>query len=301
MNRLTVCWIDYYGNEIATQYNSVSTAVPVFDAITGITNADWTTYHQGAVTSPSLSAPTTGPYGSVGDVLACIAIDLFSFEYQFMIPAPILSIFGGAWNSADIGNADFNSMALEANNAFMVPQSGHPVHDTPKGWLMRHAPTTRESFMSVASVVDGFPQRRLAVVWGDSFGQRALHMYTGLIDMSTWLTYAAAISNAIPLQTWESVMNVHLGPAPAAAPYAGVKDAARLVFDDAAGNRCSVMVPAPKLEIFLADGKTVDRSNEGVGAVVAAVLAHLVAPQSGAPLVRYVAGILVRSRAEGLG
>lgn len=299
MIRASVAWIDYYGNELLTVINTATETNAIIESIRGITNAALRNYHDGTVTSPSLSAPTTDPYASIGDVLTCISIDLFAFEYQFMIPAPILSIFGGAWNSADTGNADFNSMALEANNAFYVPQSGHPVHDTPKGWLLRRAENIRESYISVGSIVEGLPALRRSIVWGDSFGNRAIHHYYGLINMDTWMSYAQAISNAIPLQVWEGELQIFGGPA-AAAPYAGVKDQARLTFDDVNGNRSNIIVPAPKTAIFLADGKTVDRSNEGVGALVAAVLANAVAPQSGLPLLRYVGGILVRSKAEGL-
>jgi hypothetical protein len=208
-------------------------------------------------------------------------------------------MFDAGWNAADILNPTFSAFAVQCLNTLMVRQSGYPVQVTPSGWLMRQAPNVRESFITNPSITIGHPFRLRQVVWGDSFGQRVLFQYPCMDVSDAWLVTAAAMSNAIVLQTWEGIAGQASAFAPVAAPYAGVKDFARLTFCDANGNRANLNVPAPKLSAFRADGKTVNSDNIGVEAVILACLAYMVAPQSGLPVTKYIGGILVRNKTEG--
>jgi len=303
MERLTICWIDSYGNEIMTNISGPSDEPDLIfcvAAISGISNAAETNYTLGNITFPGSGAPTPEPYASVGETLAVIHNDVLVTQFQTFYPAPMKTLFDAGWNATDILNATFDAFSVQCFDTLMVPQSGYPVQTTPAGWLMRQAAGVRESYIVNPSITVGKPNRRRMVVWADTFGERVLYAYPMMDVSDNWLTAAAALSNAAVVQTWEGLVAYTPIPAPFALPYAGVKDFARLTFADAKGNRANVHVPAPKLSIFQADGKTVNPAAMGVPSVLANVEGYAVAPQSGLPLTTYIGGVLVRNKSRGL-
>jgi len=201
-------------------------------------------------------------------------------------------------NTADTITDPFAAMSAATADTLMNLQTGNPVVFGIAGWLFRRALNMRESFICAFSALGGHPALRRSVVWADTFGLRTMTYYYGVNPMESFLTTFATGSNAIPLQSWEGPLTINT-PSPLAGVYAGVKDYARFTFSDDKGNRANVLLPAPKLAIFLADGKTVNPAYFLVAPFILDVLGNLVAPQSGLPLVKFIGGILVRSKQEG--
>lgn len=99
-----------------------------------------------------------------------------------------------------------------------------------------------------------------------------------------------AHSNADWLNFWQGIVAVHSSPAPVSAQYPGVNQRARLVFLCADGTSAQLQIVAPKLNIFLSDGITVDVTT--IPDIVMAATAGLLSA-SGSLAVSYQSGILI--------
>lgn len=96
-------------------------------------------------------------------------------------------------------------------------------------------------------------------------------------------------SNADFLNEWEGTLNINLAPAPVSAPYPNVSQQARLVYRCADGTNAELVIPAPKLGIFLADGVTVDVTT--IPDIQAAAIGHLLS-SSLSPANLFLSGLL---------
>lgn len=129
---------------------------------------------------------------------------------------------------------------------------------------------------------------RLYLVWVDASGFTRLTLVNTTGGAAGLLPSLFALSNAQYLNAVESALSVNPTPAPVAAQYPNVSDAAVLVFQDAAGNQTSLQVPAPLASTFLADQMTVDPA--AVATFTAAAIGTLVTA-SGLPVVAFIGGV----------
>lgn len=84
-----------------------------------------------------------------------------------------------------------------------------------------------------------------------------------------------ACSGADWQQCWESVLDTHV-PAPPGGTYSSVADRAALIFVCADNTNVTLLIPAPALDIFMADGETIDITSAPVAALSAAMIGELV-------------------------
>lgn len=102
-------------------------------------------------------------------------------------------------------------------------------------------------------------------------------------------------SNADFLNEWEGTLVINASPAPVQAPYPGVNQQARIVFKCADNTNAEVVIPAPKLNIFLADGVTVDATT--IPDLIAACTGHLLSG-SLSPATTFLSGLLSKRTAS---
>lgn len=115
-----------------------------------------------------------------------------------------------------------------------------------------------------------------SVLWVDAQGYVTLtRINTDAGLDATAFAALLACSRADWQQCWESAMDTHT-PAPAGGTYSSVGDRAALQFVCADATTVTLLIPAPSLSIFLADGETVDITSAPVVALSSAVIGQLV-------------------------
>ncbi len=80
--------------------------------------------------------------------------------------------------------------------------------------------------------------------------------------------------------------------APTTDMYNSVNDACNVYFRDDAGNMTEVTIPAPNVNIFLADGKTLNQEQANVAAFIESAILQLTVPVSGRNVTACVGGRL---------
>lgn len=93
------------------------------------------------------------------------------------------------------------------------------------------------------------------------------------------------------LNFWESTETVNVAPATSSGQYPSVTQQATLSYLCADGTVARLVIPAPDLSIFLADGQTVDATQ--IAALTAACIGNLAAP-SQSLAVSFLGGFLTR-------
>lgn len=293
--RRSIVWIDIGGNERMTQLTSASGATATQGLLLNLSNANLENWHEGPILTPAFGSPAVTPYNSVGEMMAVSAIDALGTSYRFFIPAPVQGLFTTDDNTVDVTNPLFFTLNAQSAFTLIVPQTSLDVINLLAGWLFRRAQTMREAY-----ICDGLHSTmRMCVIWQDGFGKTTLISYNGVVSMGNFLAAADGCSNAIPVQTWEGPLNNIPPFAPTVGIYQSCLDAARLVFVDAKGNRTQVIVPAPILGMFMADGKTVNPAYPLLASVIVAAVSELIVPTSGLPVVAFLGGSLVRSNQQG--
>lgn len=133
-----------------------------------------------------------------------------------------------------------------------------------------------------------------SIIWLDVNGATTQTIVNSDPDASSIQAALLSNSNADVLNWWESAPNPNGAPAPSASVFQTVQDKARLLFLDSGGSLVTFNLPAPQSGIFLADGVTVDAT--AIAVLIAAVIAD---GRSGAgnPIISYVAGNLIRTKA----
>jgi hypothetical protein len=116
--------------------------------------------------------------------------------------------------------------------------------------------------------------QRGTAIWVDVNGFTTAQMYTTSAGDAAVLTALLAKSHADVLSTWEGALSVNPSPVPTTGDYQTVGDKANLLFSTGAGTLVTVVLPAPKSSIFLADQETVDFTQ--IAAIIAAVIAGVV-------------------------
>lgn len=132
-----------------------------------------------------------------------------------------------------------------------------------------------------------------SIVFTDAGGYNVIQKVRTDTGAATIQSAILAVSNADYFDWWEGDLNTNPGPSPTAAPYQpGVLKAA-LTFQCTDFSQVVLLVPAPRLGIFLADGETVNAANPNVTLLIAACIGHLESA-TGAKAASYLAGTLVR-------
>lgn len=129
------------------------------------------------------------------------------------------------------------------------------------------------------------------IVWVDAAGGSRLTTPQANGSLSSIVTEMLAVSNATVAYYWEGARTVP-GGTPTASTYLSTRDAAILVFNDAACNEVRLTLPAPDSSIFMADEQTVDPT--AVSSLIAACLGVL-QTGAGGVVTAYIAGYRVRS------
>jgi hypothetical protein len=128
-----------------------------------------------------------------------------------------------------------------------------------------------------------------STVWVDAFGYRTITKLVTDGGAATVEPSLEALSNAATTQFWESPITFTTNT-PVAAQYQSTSDKCVMIFLCADLTNYAVIVPAPKLSIFLADGETVDQANADVIAFVSAALACPIANPAGSVVTFLIAG-----------
>lgn len=127
-----------------------------------------------------------------------------------------------------------------------------------------------------------------SVLWVDAYGRKTITRINSVAGFAAGFAALTACSNAAWQEYWESALSTNV-PTPAASVYQSVMDRAALLFLCVDNTLAQVIIPAPNLGIFLADGETIDPANALVVALVAAILGVLT-NQNASPAASFVAG-----------
>jgi hypothetical protein len=130
--------------------------------------------------------------------------------------------------------------------------------------------------------------QNLSTLWVDANGGQRIQLLhlTDAAILTDGIVATSLGSNADWITWWGSAATTQT-PAPVAATYRRVADVAALVFQDAGGNLTTVIIPAPKSTLFMADQETVDPADP-TGAI--ANFAAILTTGSGAAAPTFVAG-----------
>jgi hypothetical protein len=294
--RRTIAWIDDASQETVTHLTSSSGAPNTMANIIANTNADWTNWSEGDITTPGIGSPVPDKYSSVGEVCAIDGNDFGGSSNRVFLPAPIQAMFNADENTADAGSTLFGDIGNAAIGSLVVPESTVLWNNFNHGFLFRGLAQIRETFL----VGTANPTNRTVVRWIDFFGAERLCYYISSDNAADFLSEMRIASNAIALQQWQGPLTIHTPPAPSSAIYGSVRDRAELIFTDDAGNKTSIFIPSPKLAVFYADRKTVNATAGPVASLIGWVKAECIVPSSGRAVTDYIGGTLRRSKAPGL-
>lgn len=299
-NRRYISWIDYGGFERLTRVDPFGTADATFAALVAASNAAWTTQSEGGVISTGRGPASNNFYSSVGEMVACGLIDDITTSYRIFLPAPFSTLLTLDDNTVDILNPLFANFSLQASGELIVPQSGHGVLTASAGWLFRRSSNIRESYQAQGVNTGFYPAyTRRIVQWRDAAGHVTQILLCGHTTINNTMAALQAMSNAVVTEWTEGPLLANGAQAPTNALYVGVRDSANFIFADSDGNRTQVVLPAPALECFAQDRKTVDPYDPLSAAIISAALAELVVPSSGQPVNTFISGYLSRSKAIG--
>jgi len=130
-----------------------------------------------------------------------------------------------------------------------------------------------------------------SIVWVDAGG------FTTITKVRT-ATGAAAIqsalvgaSNADYTQQWEGPLVFNGAPGPSAATYQPANYRAILTFQCTDFSQVDIILPAPQLGDFLADGATIDPASAAIATLITACIGNLES-STGATAASFVAGTL---------
>lgn len=296
LTRNCVAWLDIAGNERLTYLNSNFSAIETRLQLESMSNAGVSASWEGPVELFAAPPPSAGDYNSVGDVLALRCEGFPVGVNTLFLPAPKAEMF-------DLDNQTWDSSAMTSStlsfgitSACLVPVSAAPVLTVPSGYLMRRSSGIRETFRATG----GATMYRRSLVWADVAGRTMMTWFTHILGGDLVVSTMQFASNAQLIEAWDGELVAVLFPPVSSDLYSSVTDYAQFIFADDRGTQASVILPAPKEELFLPDTLTVDGSNLDVQALINWVLFEIVTPGSRRPLVSYVSGRRKKSKIIGL-
>lgn len=131
----------------------------------------------------------------------------------------------------------------------------------------------------------------MSVVWVDASGYKGITRINSAAGAGAIVASIIAASNADQLEAWEGTLVVNGAPAPIAASYQPQSARAALAFMCADGTLVTLLVPAPQVGDFLADGQTIDPAAPAVAALITACIGALT-NAAGSPATAFVSGTL---------
>lgn len=136
-----------------------------------------------------------------------------------------------------------------------------------------------------------------STLWVDASGKRTITRIRTGTGATALQAAMLTATNADFSQWWESAETTNAAPAPVAAVYQGVQPQAQLQFIALDNTLATLLLPAPKTSIFLADKETVDPASAPILAIIAAAIATggLVSA-SGSPVSGLIGGKLLPYR-----
>lgn len=295
MRRSTV-WVDQAGRQRITDLTgTAAVGVPAtWGAVAACSVADYDHYWQGDVIPLSGNSPTSAvQYVTAGYVLGLQLVDEPGNHHRIFIPAPLTvdqlpkkTVLGP--DHINLSAFLSASLNLETTIAGELrdPFTGENIKGISAGWVLFSGSGPEESLI-VTTATDLV---RRNVQWLDAAGRGFRTILTSRLNADNTMPALANISNAIVRQYWEGTVVRNTTPAPGDAAYWSISDEAVLVFEDATGTQTRLTVPAPKREIFKADGKTVDPTNFNVSSLIAAAISEIIVPASNLPVVNYIGG-----------
>lgn len=132
-----------------------------------------------------------------------------------------------------------------------------------------------------------------SVVWVDASGFKGITRINTVAGAASIVAaLALAASNADVLESWEGALAVNGAPAPVAAAYQPQSWRAALTFLCADLTNVVLLVPAPAIADFLADGQSVDPAAAAIASLIAACIGSL-CNTAGSPATTFVSGQLL--------
>lgn len=136
-----------------------------------------------------------------------------------------------------------------------------------------------------------------SVVWVDANGKNTITRIRTGTGAGPLQSAILAASNADFVTFWESAETTNGAPTPTAATYQPAQPYAQLSYLCADNTIATVLIPAPRLSIFLADQETVNPASPSIVALNGAAIAvgGLVGA-SGSPAVSFLGGKILPYR-----
>lgn len=128
-----------------------------------------------------------------------------------------------------------------------------------------------------------------SVVWIDANGNKTITRIETFAGFTSFSGALKGCSNADFLQYWESLETNNSSPAPVLDDFVSVADRAALLFLCADNTLVTVLVPSPSIDIFYADGETVNPSSAAISTLITNVAGSLV-NGNGSLALSFVAG-----------
>lgn len=141
------------------------------------------------------------------------------------------------------------------------------------------------------------PDTSMSVIWVDANGKNSITRLRTGTGAAAVLSAILGASNADFTTHWESPETTNPAPAPVAATYQPLQPMAQLLYLCADNTVASVLVPAPRLSVFLADQETINPAAPAVAAITAAaVAAGGLVSASGSPATTLLGGKILPYR-----
>lgn len=302
MFRRTITWVDVGHRERLTNLTSQSGAPDTYAALTPLSNATPTTWHEGEVEILLPSSLPVAQYATVDVIMAMSCQDADSHNCHVFFPAPAITKMLADELNRNGATAEWTILEA-ALSSLSVPFSGLPIVNLLNATAIWQGQPSFETFRNYNT---GITWGRRTSIWRDSVGKSSIHHLAGPIaSLTTAPTLAMiaameeTVSTAAIYESWQGELTVFADPIPTSDEYNSVNDYARMWFADDLGNRTSIVIPAPARAIFLADGKTVNASQANVAIFIAAVLTEIIHPQSELLVSSFIGGSLAKGRREG--
>lgn len=139
--------------------------------------------------------------------------------------------------------------------------------------------------------------KQATVVWTDVAGSAALRVIRTASGIGAIEADMKAISNAAIVTCAEGILDVFT-TSPVNAQYPLINTSVILIFADGSGSQGRLIIPSPKVSIFMPDNETVDPTT--ITTLIADAIGNLLSG-SGNPVTVFVGGYLYRGRVSGYG
>lgn len=292
--RHTLTWRDVGYRERLTVLASHDGSTATVDAMRLLSNAVTTTASDGLTTATGAVAPSEATYPDLSDTWVVTGEDAGTYRTQLYIPAPLVA--AAIADGVNYSPATAEWIALEAAlPALAVPYTGASIVQIDAATIARGIPQATQPWFGF-NLSTTWARRTLQ--WYGTHGRSRLthlvgdHASLGA-DFSAVMAAFEAVSAAVVTHWWEDDMAVYTD-VPTTDLYNSVEDACNIWFQDVDGNITEVTVPAPNLNIFMPDGKTLNRAQANVATFIAQALIDLSVPISGRPVTSCIGGHLAK-------